>query len=131
MYPMPSSPDAGVVAHVAITLSRSSNVAISASTRVRGLSVCAVRAARPDARPGDEWVLLTAGFPWTHGELAQDRGIWGVLAWASARPGIAGVIVGDAGDYGTRRGLRGPGGRLRLANTSLRRAIRGLNEAAR
>lgn len=79
----------------------------------------------------DEWVLLTAGFPWSQGELAQDRGIWGVLAWASARPTIGGVIVGDAGDYDTRRGLRGPGGRLRLASTSLRRAIRGLSDAAR
>ena len=77
----------------------------------------------------DEWVLLAAGFPWTQGELAQDRGIWGVLVWASARPTIAGVIVGAAGDYDTRRGLRGPGGRLRLANTSLRRAIRGLSDA--
>ena len=90
------------------------------------------RAVRTRAKvSGEEWVLLTAGFPWTQGELAQDRGIWGVLAWASARPTIGGVIVGDAGDYDTRRGLRGPGGRLRLANTSLRRAIRGLNEAAR
>jgi hypothetical protein len=44
---------------------------------------------------------------------------------------IDGVIVGDAGDYDTRRGLRGPGARLRLANTSLRRAIRGLSEAGR
>jgi hypothetical protein len=78
-----------------------------------------------------EWVLLAAGYPWTQGELAQDRGIWGVLAWASARPSIGGVIVGDAGDYDTRRGLRGPGGRLRLANTSLRRAIRGLSEERR
>lgn len=86
---------------------------------------------RQQLRGGDEWVLLTAGFPWTQGEVAQDRGIWGVLAWASARPSIGGVIVGDAGDYDTRRGLRGPGGRLRLANTSLRRAIRGLNEAGR
>jgi hypothetical protein len=86
---------------------------------------------RQGTAASDEWVLLTAGFPWTQGELAQDRGIWGVLAWACARPSIGGVIVGDAGDYDTRRGLRGPGGRLRLANASLRRAIRGLNEAAR
>ncbi len=90
----------------------------------------AVRA-RQGARASDEWVMLAAGFPWTQGEQAQDRAIWGVLAWASARPTIEGVIVGDAGDYDTRRGLRGPGGRLRLANTSLRRAIRGLNEATR
>jgi hypothetical protein len=90
----------------------------------------AVRAKR-GTNSSDEWVTLAAGFPWTQGEQAQDRGIWGVLAWASARPTIAGVIVGDAGDYDTRRGLRGPGGRLRLANSSLRRAIRGLGEATR
>ncbi|MDZ7631248.1 MAG: hypothetical protein U5K74_07850 [Gemmatimonadaceae bacterium] len=90
----------------------------------------AVRA-KQGLRASDEWVLLTAGFPWTQGEEAQDRGIWGVLAWASARPTIGGVIVGDAGDYDTRRGIRGPGGRLRLANTSLRRAIRGLSDGSR
>lgn len=87
--------------------------------------------ARQRLRAGDEWVVLAGGFPWAHGEQAQDRAIWGVLAWASARPTISGVIVGDAGDYDTRRGLRGPGGRLRLANQSLRRAIRGLSDAAR
>jgi hypothetical protein len=90
----------------------------------------AVRAKRGPVT-SDEWVMLAAGFPWTQGEQAQDRGIWGVLSWASARPTIQGVIVGDAGDYDTRRGLRGPGGRLRMANTSLRRAIRGLSEATR
>jgi hypothetical protein len=90
----------------------------------------AVRNATGERRK-DESVLLTAGFPWTQGETAQDRGIWGVLAWASARESVSSVIVGDAGDYDTRRGLRGPGGRLRLANTSLRRAIRGLNEERR
>ena len=90
----------------------------------------AVRAKRgPIAN--NEWVTLAAGFPWTQGEQAQDRSIWGVLSWASARPTISAVIVGDAGDYDTRRGLRGPGGRLRQANSSLRRAIRGLSEAAR
>ena len=90
----------------------------------------AVRAKR-GTTTNDEWVMLAAGYPWTQGEQAQDRGIWGVLAWASARPTINGVVVGDAGDYDTRRGLRGPGGRLRLANSSLKRAIRGLAEAAR
>lgn len=86
---------------------------------------------RTAAETGDEWVVLTAGFPWTQGEQAQDRGIWGVLAWASARPSLRGVIVGDAGDYNTRRGLRGPGGRLRLATSSVRRAIRALSDAPR
>jgi hypothetical protein len=36
------------------------------------------------------------------------------------------VIAGDAADYDTRRGLRGPGGRLRPATASVRRAIRAL-----
>jgi hypothetical protein len=91
----------------------------------------AVREARRPNGPSLEWVTLAAGFPWTQGEVAQDRSVWGVLAWASARPGISAVIVGDAADYDTRRGLRGPSGRLRLATTSLRRAIRGLREAGR
>jgi hypothetical protein len=77
-----------------------------------------------------EWVTLAGGYPWIHGEQAQDRAVWGTLAWASARPSIAGVVVGDPGDYDTRRGLRGPGGRLRPAVTSLSRAIRGLSATA-
>jgi hypothetical protein len=81
---------------------------------------------RARATPAREWVTLAAGNPWVHGELAQDRAIWGVLSWASARPTVEGVLVGDAGDYDTRRGLRGPGGRLRPATASLRRAIRAL-----
>ena len=75
---------------------------------------------------GREWVTLVAATPWLHGEVAQDRAIWGVLAWASARPAIAGVVVGDGADHETRRGLRGPGGRLRPATVSVRRAVRTL-----
>jgi hypothetical protein len=104
---------------------------VSLEARLQAADRWRVVRARQRLRRSDEWVLLAAGFPWTQGELAQDRGIWGVLAWASARPSVSGVIVGDAGDYDTRRGLRGPGGRLRLANTSLRRAIRGLSEGGR
>lgn len=104
---------------------------VSLEARMQAADRWRVVRAAAGLRSADEWVLLTAGYPWTQGEQAQDRGIWGVLAWASARPSIIGVIVGNSGDYDTRRGLRGPGGRLRLANTSLRRAIRGLNEAAR
>jgi hypothetical protein len=92
------------------------------------------RRLRQVQRPGAsalEWVTLAGGFPWTQGEVAQDRAVWGVLAWASARPGIGAVLVGDGGDYDTRRGLRGPGGRLRIATTSLRRAARSLRDAAR
>ena len=104
---------------------------VSLESRLRAADRWRVVRARQKLRPGDEWVLLAAGFPWTQGEQAQDRGIWGVLAWASARPTIAGVIVGDAGDYDTRRGLRGPGGRLRPASASLRRAIRAMSTESR
>ena len=81
---------------------------------------------RARARPVREWVTLAAANPWVHGEGAQDRAVWGVLAWASARPAVEGVLVGDPADYDTRRGLRGPGGRLRPATASLKRAIRAL-----
>jgi hypothetical protein len=76
--------------------------------------------------PTREWVTLAAGNAWVHGEVAQERAVWGVLAWASARTSVEGVIAGDAADYDTRRGLRGPGGRLRPATASVRRAIRAL-----
>ena len=104
---------------------------VSLEARLQAADRWRVVRTRQKLRAGDEWVLLAAGFPWAQGEQAQERGIWGVLAWASARPTIAGVIVGDAGDYDTRRGLRGPGGRLRLAYASLQRAIRGLSDATR
>lgn len=104
---------------------------VSLESRLQAADRWRVVRGRQKLAAGDEWVLLAAGFPWTQGEQAQDRGIWGVLAWASARPTIAGVIVGDAGDYDTRRGLRGPGGRLRPASSSLRRAIRALNTETR
>jgi hypothetical protein len=104
---------------------------VSLEARLQAADRWRVVRTRSGTTASDEWVMLAAGYPWTHGEVAQDRAIWGVLAWASARPTIAGVIVGNAGDYDTRRGLRGPGGRLRLADASLRRAIRSLDDAAK
>lgn len=83
----------------------------------------------PPVKP--HWILAVGGYPLAHGERAQEEAIWGAIAWATGRPAIKGVMVYEAGDYGLARGLRAPSGRLRRAGMALRRAVRGLREAAR
>ncbi len=78
----------------------------------------------------DHWIFGTGGFPEAHGEASQERAIWASLAWATSRPLIKGVIVTEAGDYGTIRGLRAPDGHLRRAYFAVKRAINGLRESA-
>lgn len=73
------------------------------------------------------WVLEAGGFPLAHGDQSQARALWGVLAWATSRPGIKGVIVRQAADYGVPIGLRTAGGRLRPAVSVLRRATNELH----
>jgi hypothetical protein len=80
----------------------------------------------PPAKP--HWVFAVGGYPIAHGEESQAEGIWGVLAWATARPVIKGLIVYEAGDYGQARGLRSPSGRLREAAFAVMRAMRALRE---
>ena len=76
------------------------------------------------------WVFNAGGFPAVHGERSQELAIWGALAWATAQTAIKGLIVGEAGDYNSERGLRAPNGRLRPAVAMLMRARAGLREAA-
>ena len=76
----------------------------------------------------EHWVWSAGSFPSVHGEHSQDRALWGVLAWASSRPVIRGVIVAEAGDYDTTIGLRAANRRLRPAATTVARAIRALQE---
>lgn len=75
------------------------------------------------------WVFSAQGFPVAHGETAQERSLWGVLAWATARPAIKGVIVSSAGDYGPLTGLRAPSGRLRRAAYAMMRGAGALRES--
>ena len=77
-------------------------------------------------KPKEHWVIATGGYPLVHGELNQERAIWGVLAWATAEAPIKGPVVYEAGDYNTVRGLRAPGGRLRSAARKIRGAEKGL-----
>ncbi|HJU69744.1 MAG TPA: hypothetical protein VJ650_16000 [Gemmatimonadaceae bacterium] len=76
----------------------------------------------------DVWVLEARGFPAVHGELNQERALWGALAWATSRSAVKGYIVYQASDYESPTGLRAPGGRIRRAAAALRRAIRTLRE---
>ena len=83
----------------------------------------------PD-RQKPHWVFNAGGFPAVHGEKSQSLAIWGALAWATTQPSIKGLIVGEAGDYNSERGLRAPNGRLRPAVAMMTRARAGLREAA-
>lgn len=76
----------------------------------------------------DVWVLEARGFPAVHGELNQERALWGALAWATSRSAVKGLVVYQASDYESPTGLRAPGGRIRRAAGALRRAIRTLRE---
>ena len=66
----------------------------------------------------------------THGELSQERALWGALAWATSRSVIKGFVVVQSSDYESPFGLRAPGGRVRRAARSVGRAIRALTEDA-
>lgn len=91
-----------------------------------------VRAAETAAdappRPKEEWVFDVRGFPVVHGAASQEGVVWHTIAWASSRPEVAGVLVGEPGDYAEMTGLRGANGALRPAMGAVRRALRGLRE---
>jgi hypothetical protein len=78
----------------------------------------------------DHWVFAAGGFPEAHGEASQERAVWAALAWATSRPEIKGLIVSEAGDYGTITGLRAPDGHLRRVVFAVMRAMRGMRESA-
>src|SRR5918999_889052 len=82
-------------------------------------------------RPRKEhWVFSAGGLPLAHGEQSQERALAGVLAWATRRAEIRGLIANGAGDYGSIVGLRAPNGRLRPAALAVLNAQRALEEAA-
>jgi hypothetical protein len=76
----------------------------------------------------DHWVFAAGGFPEAHGEVSQERAVWAALAWATSRPAIKGLIVSEAGDYGSITGLRAPDGHLRRATYAVMSAMRGIRE---
>jgi len=84
---------------------------------------------RESRSPKDHWVFAAGGFPEAHGEVSQERAVWAALAWATSRPSIKGVIVSEAGDYGSITGLRAPDGHLRRATYAVMSAMRGYREA--
>jgi len=77
-------------------------------------------------RAKEHWVFASGGYPLAHGELSQQRAIWGTLAWATAQAPIKGLVVYEGGDYNTVRGIRAAGGRLRPVFNKLVEAEKGL-----
>ncbi len=95
-----------------------------------------MRAADPAPNDGapatavkEHWVFDVRAFPVVHGSASQANTVWRTLAWATAHPALAGVVVSEPGDYADMTGLRAASGRLRPAAGSVRRALRGLREA--
>ncbi|MEO8620933.1 MAG: hypothetical protein ABI625_07700 [bacterium] len=78
----------------------------------------------------DHWIFASGGFPEAHSEMSQENAVWSALAWATSRPAIKGVIVAEAGDYGSIRGIRAADGHLRRVTFAIKRAMRGLQETA-
>lgn len=93
-----------------------------------------------ETRAADRWMVLvpptkphwvfTGGYALVHGERAQALAIWKSLVWSTSRPAVKGLVVWEAGDYGSSRGLRAPDGHMRAAGFAVLRALRGLSEAA-
>ena len=83
---------------------------------------------RVSRSPKEHWVWSVRAYPRAHGELSQERALWGVLAWATGQTAIKGIIVGDAADYESSTGLRAPDGRFRAGMYGVRRAVRALRE---
>lgn len=78
--------------------------------------------------PKEHWVFSAGGFALVHGELSQERAIIHALSWATAQPGVRGLVVSAAGDYGAPTGLRAPDGHLRRATSAVQRSVRALKE---
>ncbi len=83
--------------------------------------------ARPSSRK-TVWVFTASGYPLAHGERSQEQAVWRALTWATSRREVRGVVVAEAGDYGSVLGMRTPSGRTRPVTTMVERAVTGLRE---
>lgn len=96
--------------------------------RLRAIDRWLTRSAASGQPPLESWIATASGVPRAHGDEAQRVALLHVLAWATRRPQLRGVIVGDAGDYESATGLRAADGRLRPAVATVMRVTRGLRE---
>lgn len=78
----------------------------------------------------EHWVFATGAYPLAHGEQSQASALTGVLAWATSRPEIRGLVVTSSSDYGAATGLRAVNGRMRPAATVYTGAMRAIREAS-
>lgn len=74
------------------------------------------------------WLVTIGGLPHAHGDRAQVAAIRRALAWGSRRPWITGAVVGEAGDYDGRLGLRAADGRTRAALGVIGLAVRRMQD---
>jgi hypothetical protein len=125
-------PPAGarVIDVIAAQVTPSFSGAAAVDARLRAIDRWQARDRARDRPSSELWIAAVSGVPRAHGDESQRLTMLHVLAWATRRPQVRGVIVGDAGDYDASTGLRAADGRLRPAVTTIMRVSRGLRERA-
>ncbi len=81
--------------------------------RLRAMDRWQARAATQGAPARPHWIATAGGFPHAHGDASQVATVRAVLGWATRRPWVAAVVVGEPADYDGRVGLRAASGRDR------------------
>jgi hypothetical protein len=96
---------------------------LSLSARLAAADRWMQAATDPRRAQKPHWVFGAGGYPLAHGEVSQRDAVWGMLAWATARPSMRGLVVADAADYARITGLRTTGGRIRPVARAVAQAV--------
>lgn len=75
------------------------------------------------------WVTIAGGLPHAHGEVSQSASVLHAAAWATRRPWVNALIVGEPGDYTGRTGMRAADGRERPVVRTTARLARVMRDA--
>jgi hypothetical protein len=75
------------------------------------------------------WVAIAGGLPHAHGDASQTASVLHAAAWATRRPWVNAIIVGEPSDYVNRTGMRAADGRERPVVRSTARLARLMRDA--
>lgn len=86
------------------------------------------RWARLHRTPLDTWLLGVPAAPAVEGVLAQQHLVRYAIRWGNTHPWVRGVVVGDASDGWSARGVRSASGQSRAALAEIGAALRALRD---
>lgn len=75
------------------------------------------------------WLAIAGGLPHAHGDVSQSASILHAAAWATRRPWVNAIVIGEPSDYTGRTGLRAANGRNRAAVGTTMRLSRVMRDA--